>query len=145
MKKSTNIRDFWLLVLFVYAILGFSSVRAQDEGLKKGLTLLNQGNFDEAIVVLRQEVDKNPQEPEGHVALGISYLEKGENSLAQDHLQKAAQLDPNTVTASYTLAMLYEKEQELTKAIEEWKKVLALTKDKDLKELARKHIRHLEQ
>jgi len=145
MKNRNNIRDFWIIVVLVYAILGFSSARAQDDGLQKGLTLLNQGKVEEAIVVLQMEMDKDPQAPDIHLALGMSYLEKGDSALAQSHLEKVMELQPDSVPASYNLAMLYEKQKNLPKALDGWRKVLALSKDTNLKELARKHIRQLEQ
>ena len=47
--------------------------------------------------------------------------------------------------AYYTLAMLYEKQKSYIKAKEMWIKVNQLSKDKELKDLAEKHISQLEQ
>ena len=117
---------------------------ADEVGLKKGLLLLNEGKIDEALSVLREEVTRNPGNADAHLALGVSYIEKGDYASAHGRLKEALSISPESVPAYYTLAMLYEKEKNFSDALQEWKNVLRFSKDKEVRELARKHIRHLE-
>ncbi|OGS17108.1 MAG: hypothetical protein A2219_04620 [Elusimicrobia bacterium RIFOXYA2_FULL_50_26] len=139
MKKIIN-----LFVIMLLLACSGAFAAAEEIGLKKGLLLLNEGKIDEALAVLREEVTKNPGNAEAHLALGVSYIEKGDYVSARGRLKEALALSPESVPAYYTLAMLYEKEKNFSDALQEWKNVLRFSKDKEIKELARKHIRHLE-
>lgn len=122
----------------------FSSGISEELNLKKGLMLLNDGRIDEALSIFHEELDKNPENVQLHIALGVSYVEKGDYNTARIRLEEALALNPESLAAYYTLAMLYEKERNFHKAAEEWKNVLRLSKDKDVRELARKHLRQLQ-
>ena len=141
---KNKITDCWIIVFLCYALIGFTLIGAQEPDLKRALSLVNEGKTNEAIRILHQEVEKDSNTADVHLALGVAYLEGGDYDSAKGSLERALQLDPSSVPVHYTLAMLYEKEQKYAKSVQEWGKVLQLTDDSDLKELADKHIRQLE-
>lgn len=133
-----------LACLAVLVLCSAAGVWGGETGLSNALALVNQGKINEAIAVLHKEIEKNPRGPESYLLLGVAYLEKNEYVLAKNHLEKALALNPNSIPGHYTLAMLYEKERSYLKAVSEWTKVYQLSEDKNLKELANKHIRQME-
>lgn len=134
-----------IMAYLAFLILCSAAVVSGGEtGLNNALALVNQGKIDQAIAVLHKEIEKNPQGPESYLLLGVAYLEKNEYVSAKNYLEKALTLNPDSIPAHYTLAMLYEKEKSYLKAISEWTKVYQLAGDKNLKELANKHVRQLE-
>ena len=138
------LRDFSLLIFLFACLAGSTVLRAGESGLNKALELVNEGKTDEAITILRDEIGKRPDEPDTQLLLGVAYLEKSDYDSAKDALEKALALKPDSVPAHYSLAMLFEKEKNYSRASSEWRKVLLLTADKNLKDLASKHIKQLE-
>lgn len=49
--------------------------------------------FDQAIILLKQEVQSNPKNAEAHMLLGIAYLGNGTTSLAEQELNTAIVMD----------------------------------------------------
>lgn len=133
---------FCAVIFFMFA--GLMHADAQESALINAMVLVNEGRTEEAINLLNDEIAKNPQTPDAHLALGMAYLNSGNYSLAEESLLKAVQLNPSSVAVHYSLAMFYEKERKLPKAYFEWKIVYQLAEDKNLKELARKHISQME-
>jgi tetratricopeptide (TPR) repeat protein len=142
--KRNSLRDFWCILILCYSIIGLTIVRAEEMDYQKIMVLVNDGRTQEAIGILRQEIDKNPQQFDAHLALGVAYLESGDYASAKSSLEKALAINGSSVPSHYTLAMLYEKERNIGKSISEWRLVLQLSSDKNLRELANKHIRQLE-
>ncbi|MHB9154806.1 MAG: tetratricopeptide repeat protein [Endomicrobiales bacterium] len=137
-------REFWILLLLAYVVLGVNIIKAEGTNLNRAMQMVNEGRTEEAISLLRQEIEKNPETGDVHLALGVAYLDKDDFDAARVSLEKARDLSPNSVPVHYSLAMLYEKERRLELAVSEWKTVYQLTDSRELKELADKHIRQLE-
>lgn len=136
--------DFWIIVALCYAVIGISIIRAEEPVLKKALVLVNEGRAEEAISMLNQEMQTSQATSETHLGLGVAYLQKGDLPAARASLEKAVALKPDSVPAHYTLAMLFEKQRDHDRSLEEWRKVRQFTDDHVLKDLAAKHIRQLE-
>ena len=135
--------DFWIIVALCYAVIGISIIRAEEPLLKKALVMVNEGRAEEAIGMLNQELQNSPPTPDTHLGLGVAYLQKGDLAGARASLEKAVALKSDSVPAHYTLAMLFEKQRDYRRAVEEWRKVLQYTDDRGLKDLATKHIQQL--
>jgi Tfp pilus assembly protein PilF len=135
--------DLWGIVLLCYVALGFSLIGAQETELKKAMDMINQGRAAEAVPLLEQQSAKEPQSFDVQLALGMALLEAGNYDSAQGALERAVVLNPGSVPAHYTLAMLYESRRNTARAVEEWMKVQQLTGDQSLKDLAAKHLQQL--
>lgn len=127
------------IMLFVFSGLVF----AQEEIYKQAYDYLNNGEFEEAISILKKEVESKPDSYDAYLAIGVAYIEKGDFDSAEKSLKKALEINPDLIAARYSLAMLYEKNNQYLKAIPEWEKILKISSDEKLKELAKKHIRQL--
>lgn len=68
-----------------------------------GWKQLNQGAYYDAITSFQQAVEKNPQSPEVHNALGQAYRKSGNENKASDEFKKALELDPNYIPAKENL------------------------------------------
>jgi len=132
------------LILFFILFLSAAPCLLAQEGVTEAMALIGDGKNDEAITLLNSELERNPSSSKVYVALGIAYLEKGDYALSKANLEKSLSLNSSSIPAQFTLAMLYEKEKNYTQAAAEWKNVLKLSPDKNLKILATKHIKQLE-
>lgn len=52
----------------------------------------NQGNFDKAIKLYKQLLEKNPDDPNLHYQLGAAYFSKGEKLKVQKQIAKLRKL-----------------------------------------------------
>ncbi len=88
MLKNFNPKS---LILFL-AILFISACFASKE-ITKSKEFLDAGMFDQAIILLRQEIQTNPKNAEAHMLLGTAYLGSGSSSLAEPELNTAIVMD----------------------------------------------------
>src|SRR5437763_1847558 len=61
--------------------------------ITKAKEFIDAGMFDQAIILLKQEVQTNPKSAEAHMLLGVSYLGSGATTLAEQELNTATILD----------------------------------------------------
>jgi len=74
--------------------------------IAKGEVLNMQQKPGEAIPILERAVTGNPEIPEGHLLLGLSYFATGNLTRAEKELREAAELKPSMVDAQRNLASL---------------------------------------
>jgi tetratricopeptide (TPR) repeat protein len=140
--KENNMKKTLFLAIFLMFIIS-CFVLAGDEALQRAAELSNQGKYDEAINVLKDELVKDPNNADICYSLSLAYLNKQDYDAALDPLEKAVSLSQNNVSMRYSLAMLYEKHGDNTKAKEQWQRILELSPSDDIKDCANKHITHL--
>ncbi|OGS19627.1 MAG: hypothetical protein A3J83_04865 [Elusimicrobia bacterium RIFOXYA2_FULL_40_6] len=137
MKRKSR---FWLLFIVSLILhlhtLGFLFA---DENIEKAKNFINQGKYEEAIQLLQALPDSN----EKKLSLAFAYLQTEKYDLAQECLLQLIKINPDSLAARYSLAMLYERKKENSEAINQWEKVLLLAHKKELKHLASKHITQL--
>jgi len=80
------------------------------------LYLLNE-DYEKAISELESFINKNPQHPEAHYLLGISYQAKQQFGEALPHLKKSKDLAPGNIRNLLALGRNYEKLGQKNKAI----------------------------
>ena len=97
------------------------------------LLLKNKNNLEEAKSLIIDYISKKPKSSDAITILGrILYHQKKYNkSLVQ--LKKASMLAPNDANIHNYLGDAYQALNKTTKAREEWKKAIELTKDEKLK------------
>jgi Predicted N-acetylglucosaminyl transferase len=134
-------RKFFLSIFLVFAALSFTFASSSD--LEEALGLLNDGQTDQAMEIVKEKLKNNPKSSDNHMAMGLIQLEKNDYAGAKESLEAALELDRKIVAAHYMLAMIYEKEGDVQKAIDKWQKIFKYSKNATLRSLADKHIRQL--
>ena len=142
-----------LLLLFILAPQTFA---ADEEKLKKAIELVNKGNSEEALPLLKELARENPADERVLRTLGHVYRSRGEYGQAIDLFEKAAQIKPSE-GVYYSLGMLYEamsvhpsqKSDEMSwlkKARDAWNSFLKMNPaDSRRVEVAKRHLKHIEQ
>lgn len=69
--------------------------------LNKAKQLLQARQLAEAIEVLKQAVQADPQSGEAELILGLAYAKTQQNELAREHLRKAMRLDRSTMNPEH--------------------------------------------
>ena len=78
-------------VLLAVVLLGCACSGSKE--VTKSKEFLDAGMFDQAIILLKQEVQTNPKNAEAHMLLGVAYLGSGMTALAEQELNTATVLD----------------------------------------------------
>ncbi len=63
------------------------------------------------------------------IKLGVAYMERGDQAVALQKLQRGLELDPNLPTGHYAIALLYEQLGELDKAEKHFRRAISLQPD----------------
>ncbi len=89
-------KKFTLLLLVTALILGGLSASCGsapvEEPFKKGVTLFNEGQLDEAIVEFTKAIEIDPNHAWAYVNRANAYAEKGEYKKAMTDLEKVLDL-----------------------------------------------------
>jgi tetratricopeptide (TPR) repeat protein len=88
-----------------------------------GTALGQEGQYDEAYLVLKRALELSPNNSETHNQLANVWIVKGESDLAEEHYRLAIKYDPTNAQALYNLAMLVSKKgrhEEQRKLLEEF-------------------------
>ena len=78
-----------LAVLAIAIALGCQSVATTSAKLRN-----QEGNYELAIKLAKEALDKNPNDAEAHFQMGVSYSYLDSVALAYKHFMKAKELDP---------------------------------------------------
>ncbi len=81
------------------------SVKARQH-FQEGLAHLQLGEAAEAVAELSRSIQHAPAFPDAHMLLGIAHALTSDIYPAIDHLEEAANLDPDSFAAHFTLAQL---------------------------------------
>ncbi len=126
MKLRILITVFFLLSqLFLLSCTNTPWHREQaDIFLKKGISLIEGGQYIGALKELL-EADKNaPNDPVINYYLGVAYHGRGLRDIAMEHFQKAASLKPDYSEAHNYVGAIYMDMGQWEKAIESFDKAL---------------------
>ncbi|AKL97628.1 tetratricopeptide repeat protein [Endomicrobium proavitum] len=133
-----------LSVLFFLGI-SVSAAFAGAAELEKALSLLNENKTDAAIEIIKGQIQANPNISDNYLAMGLAQIEKNDYSGAKENFQQALSINKKIVAAHYMLAMIYEKDGDAPQAIDKWQKIIKYSKNDVLKDLAKKHIKQLQE
>lgn len=106
----------------------------------EGTALLQQGNYLEAVTVLKKSIRIQPHYAVAHLRLGEVYYALDKNDQAIEEFKAALVDAPNFVMAHYKLALALQKDDRNDEAIAELNKVLSIAPDSDLAKLAKEHL-----
>lgn len=98
--------------------------------LNQGVTMLQQGKYEEAEQAFRRAIESNPSSPVAHNNLGIATMEQRKMPEAERSFRRAIELDGGYVNAHLNLAVLYDRARKDSLAIGEYRKALRLEPEK---------------
>ena len=87
------------------------------------------GDNASAVKVLKQALAQGNVSPEIHFALGLSYFNRGNFSLAVDSFQRSVKLQPNFYRAHFDLGRALAKLSRFDEAMKAYKQTLAVNPD----------------
>jgi tetratricopeptide (TPR) repeat protein len=81
---------------------------SQDAGVlyRRGVALFNAGNYTQAVVILRQAVEADPDLAGAHYTLGLALVNQGESAAAVEHLERFLALTPDSPDAASAREMV---------------------------------------
>ena len=110
-------------VVMIVALMS-GSIPAQTDELGQGVMLLNQGDYDGAIVQLLAALKKNPSSFKAAMGLGNAYFLTDDYDKAVVYFEKAHGLNPADVGAASNLATVYTAQGKSDKALELYTQVV---------------------
>ena len=84
---------------------------------QKGIALLNQGKFDEAIAAFQKALETDPADATIHFNLGVAFERKNQMADARQHFEEAIKINPSFGEAHLALGNGYLREQNFDAAI----------------------------
>jgi tetratricopeptide (TPR) repeat protein len=97
---------------------------------ERAKSFLENGNYQQAALGLRQVVALRPENPEVHLQLAVAYGGLGELELAGRHLERTVELDPEQADARTRLASFYLEQRSPASAVPHFEKALELSPDR---------------
>ena len=125
-------RRFFRLMTVLLALTGICSESAgqaeqkREEVFQAAAAQYEAGHYSEAVVPLERLAKQMPDSFDVHELLGLVYAAESEDVKANDHLAKAARLNPGSAAARSNLAASYAKLGRLDQALEQFKKAVEL-------------------
>jgi len=86
----------------------------------QGQRSLENGNYDAAISLFQYSLRTSPNDPKILTSLGYAYFKKNDLQRATQYLEKAKSTDPTYGKAYLYMGMVYEKQEDIPKAIQEY-------------------------
>lgn len=93
---------------------------------------------------LETAIRKDPANSELWLHLGFVEKKLGDVEASQQAFEKTVALNPKSASAYYMLGLIYEKKKLVDQAISAWKACLANATEDQMKEIAQKHLAHLQ-
>lgn len=97
-----------------------------------------------AKAAIEEAVKKDPANAELWLHLGFAFKKLDDADGAQKAFEKVVELNPKSASAHYMLGLIYEKKKMKEQAIAAWKACLANATEDSMKEIAQKHLGHLQ-
>lgn len=96
---------------------------------ERALTLMEDGDYQQAIPVLQHFIEKKPDLAGPHLNLGIAYHRTEQPDAALEALLKAIELNPDNAVAHHQAAILHREQGRFEAALESYKRALKLDPD----------------
>lgn len=91
------------LIIFVLLVCNFASAQSSDEMIKQAANAYKNEEYEKAVRIYKQILDKNIESPELYYNLGNSYYRLGKLGYAVLYFEKALKLDPDDEDTKYNL------------------------------------------
>lgn len=96
------------------------------------LVLMQSGDFQAAITVLKAFIEEQPEHAGPYINLGIAYRQEGDNEAAQAAFERAIELNPSSAAAHHQLGILYREQGNFEAALGAYNQALKLNPDYEL-------------
>ena len=103
------------MIRFAVVILAVLFANILPADTARGVELYQQGKYAEAQSELAKAVEGNPNDANAHRFLGLALVEQHKPNEAEEHLNKANELEPSGDT-KLALARMYIEKKDLDKA-----------------------------
>ena len=95
-----------------------AKVAAVKAAFEQGVTLSNEGKYDEAIAKFNEVIAEAPKCTECYNNIGTNYMRKKDFDKAEEAFKKAIEVNPNSVEAYNGLATVYNGQKKFDQAAE---------------------------
>jgi tetratricopeptide (TPR) repeat protein len=99
---------------------------ALPDDYDKALVLMQAGDYQAALPVLRQFIDSNPELAGPYINLGIACQHTGQDEAAMEALRRAVELNPANAAAHHQLGILYREQGQFDAALQAYNRALKL-------------------
>lgn len=120
---------FLLAVLFSFLVCPVAGAETDKELFDKGVTLLKNDQFQEAVDEFTLLVRQSPENPDAYKNRGVAYMKLGEYDLAILDFEKTRELMPEMKGLYSNLGVAWYYKGEYEKAIQNYNMEIALTPD----------------
>jgi len=131
-------------MLLAAAALADPAADLAAQHFQQGLAYERLGRIPAAYTELQLASTLGPQDAQIALALGIVAARLGRIDAAQRALEQSMTLDSGSVASYFELALIYESKSLKERALDCWHRFQGLSQDELLKQMAQKHIRHLD-
>ncbi|HUL00141.1 MAG TPA: tetratricopeptide repeat protein [Nitrospirota bacterium] len=121
-NMNGNISEAYLLLISLYDELNRTDdarrleqrythallVEQGREHIRRGIQANADRHDDVAAEEFKQAIERDPSNPEAYSSLGYTYFNSGMMNEAFEYQQRALEIDPNYVMASYGIALIYK-------------------------------------
>lgn len=117
-----------------------------ENSLNRAIQHYEEKNYDQAIALFEQLLQKNPNNVTVHHFLGNAYFRKKRYSKASQQYEKVLTIDPQNADAFENLGVIYANQGDFSHAIRHWENLLRIAPHrKDIRDSIRRAKKHLEQ
>jgi tetratricopeptide (TPR) repeat protein len=93
---------------------------------ERAKSFLDNGNYEQAVLGLRQVVELQPSNADAHHELAVAYGNLGDVGRSRIHLERTVALDPDLAGARILLAMIHLEERDPAAAVPHLRRALEL-------------------
>jgi Flp pilus assembly protein TadD len=98
----------------------------------KALVLMQSGDYQAAIPVLKAFIEQRPKHAGPYINLGIAHRQTGDNEAAQAAFSKAIEINPSSAEAHHQLGIIYREQGNFNAALDAYNQALKLDPDYSL-------------
>ena len=125
-----------------WLLLAVLMVGCSQSFYMQGRKHLKKGEYDPAVEAFYKEISVNPASAEAWRELGVTFYEKEDFQKAEDALKQANQIRPDARIHLY-LGLIFEKQDDLRKAISAYSTSLSLQPKGKTASMTRAHLDRL--
>ena len=106
------------LLLFFVTVLPACREQSKEEIFLQGMEFVKSGNYQAAVSLFKDALEKDPNYTDARLQFGIAYLETSKLDKAENEFEKVLRQDPTNYEATLRLAQIYLQTERSTEAIQ---------------------------
>ncbi|MBD3183740.1 tetratricopeptide repeat protein [Candidatus Poribacteria bacterium] len=133
--NKLNLTGVLIVIIFL--------IGCTPKSLRQGNSYIENGEYPQALEVLTDALNNNPDNPKIHRSLGIAYYKTGQYEQALDEFEKAKQkLDDDGIIMFYS-GLSFEQLAQYDRAIEEYSNYVRLGRFSSIRSKLRQRVQQL--